>query len=218
MSDLKEFGGQVHPQGVKSRELWEKEDKRLDELGVTNYGRPVLPPYPSDLTFKNAFYLPSGRVFLLETGDGYPLECTEMRDVSVGGKQHQEVRTSLDPHIIWKHLVSYRDKWLLTVSTQKGCVHNCEFCSPEGTKVNTPNGPKNIESLETGDLVIGHDGNKPFVNKINETFNRNYEGELICIHLENGEVLKLTPNHEVFTNNGLKKASDLTEDDDLIDF
>jgi len=86
------------------------------------------------LKFKQAFYLPSGRVFLLETGDGYPIECTEMRDVSVGGKQHWEVRNTQDPHVIWNHLKSYKDKWLLTVSTQKGCAHRCQFCDVAGLK------------------------------------------------------------------------------------
>lgn len=80
------------------------------------------------LTFKNAYYLSSGRVFLYETESKYNIECTEMRDVAVDGKLHSEVRNSLDPHVIWKHLVPYEKKWLLTVSTQKGCVHNCKFC------------------------------------------------------------------------------------------
>jgi len=80
------------------------------------------------MKFINSFYLPSGRIFLLETNDGYPIECTEMRDVSVQGKQHCEVRNTQNPHIIWKHLKPYEEKWLLTVSTQKGCVHNCKFC------------------------------------------------------------------------------------------
>lgn len=80
------------------------------------------------LKFKNAFYLPSGRIFLLETEDGYPIECTEMRDVMVDSKQHNEVRTSTDPKVIWQHLRPYDEKWLLTVSTQKGCPHNCQFC------------------------------------------------------------------------------------------
>jgi 23S rRNA (adenine2503-C2)-methyltransferase len=80
------------------------------------------------LKFKDAFYLPSGRIFLLETKDGYPIECTEMRDVMVDSKQHNEVRTSIDPKVIWKHLRPYNEKWLLTVSTQKGCPHNCQMC------------------------------------------------------------------------------------------
>lgn len=80
------------------------------------------------LKFKDAFYLPSGRIFVLETNDGYPIECTEMRDVMVDSKQHNEVRNSIDPKVIWQHLRPYDEKWLLTVSTQKGCPHNCQFC------------------------------------------------------------------------------------------
>ena len=45
------------------------------------------------LRFKQVFYLPSGRVFLLETKDKYLIECTEMRDVSVNGKKMYYVTT-----------------------------------------------------------------------------------------------------------------------------
>lgn len=80
------------------------------------------------MKIENVLYLPSGRIFLCRTDDNYLIECTEMRDVSVGSKKDMEVRTSSDPHVIWKHLVPYKNKWLLTVSTQKGCTHNCQFC------------------------------------------------------------------------------------------
>ena len=86
------------------------------------------------MLYKESFYLPSGRIFMLETEDGYPVECTEMRDVSVGGKEHEEVRNSTDPHVIWNHLKPYEDKWLLTVSTQKGCSFNCLFCDVANLK------------------------------------------------------------------------------------
>ncbi len=85
-------------------------------------GRPYI------MQYKNTFYLPSGRIFLLETNDKYLIECTEMRDVSIQGKKHHEVRSTLDPRVIWKHLKPYEEKWLLTVSTQKGCPHLCKFC------------------------------------------------------------------------------------------
>lgn len=74
------------------------------------------------------FYLPSGRVILSKVKGDYPIESTEMRDISVDGKQHSDVRESLDPRVVWKHSIDVQDKWLLTVSTQKGCVHNCKFC------------------------------------------------------------------------------------------
>ena len=38
------------------------------------------------------------------------------------------------------------------------------------------------------------------------------------VKLESGNVLKLTPDHEVFTKNGIKKASELIENDELVDF
>jgi len=80
------------------------------------------------MKIKNVLYLPSGRIFIQETIDNYTIESTEMKDVAVDGKLHIEVRETQDPKKIWKHLVPYMDKWLLTVSTQKGCMHNCKFC------------------------------------------------------------------------------------------
>jgi 23S rRNA (adenine2503-C2)-methyltransferase len=75
-----------------------------------------------------SFYLPSGRVIVSKTHDGHLIESTEMRDVSVEGKENEEVRTTLDPHVIWKHLKPVDQKWLLTVSTQVGCTYRCNFC------------------------------------------------------------------------------------------
>ncbi len=80
------------------------------------------------MKIENVLYLPSGRIFLQRTDDGYLIESTEMRDVAIDGKLHKEVREATDPRVIWKHLVPYEKKWLLTVSTQKGCTFNCSFC------------------------------------------------------------------------------------------
>ena len=80
------------------------------------------------MKLEKIFNLPSGRIFIIKTDDGYLIEATEMQDVATDGKLHQEVRESSDPKVIWKHLVPREKKWLLTVSTQKGCVHNCKFC------------------------------------------------------------------------------------------
>jgi adenine C2-methylase RlmN of 23S rRNA A2503 and tRNA A37 len=75
------------------------------------------------MEIKDVLYLPSGRIFIQKTDDGYVIESTEMRDVSVDGKLHIKVRETQNPQEIWKHIVPYKDKWLLTVSTQKGCTH-----------------------------------------------------------------------------------------------
>jgi 23S rRNA (adenine2503-C2)-methyltransferase len=116
------------------------------------------------MKFKNSFYLSSGRIFLLETDDGYPIECTEMRDVSVQGKQHYEVRNTQDPHIIWRHLKPYQEKWLLTVSTQKGCVHNCKFCDVADLKFN--GNLTREEILEQVDFVLK---STPYVKQSSKT-------------------------------------------------
>jgi hypothetical protein len=88
--------------------------------------------------------LPSGRIFLIRADDGYLIEATEMQDVTTEGKNHAEVRTTNDPHVIWRHLVPHRDKWLLTVSTQRGCTHNCQFCDA-GVSMDS-NQPANVRT------------------------------------------------------------------------
>jgi adenine C2-methylase RlmN of 23S rRNA A2503 and tRNA A37 len=80
------------------------------------------------MKIEKVLYLNSGRIFLIRLNDGYLIECTEMQDVLLSGKNNIEVRESVDPHIIWKHLSPHNDKWLLTVSTQRGCIYNCKFC------------------------------------------------------------------------------------------
>jgi len=114
------------------------------------------------MKIKNVCYLPSGRVFLVEV-DGFLIECTEMRDVAVDGKMHAEVRQSQDPHVIWKHLVPYEKKWLLTVSTQFGCVHDCLFCDVAQLPFKGNLSQKQIE--EQVELLIL---NTPYVNQCNK--------------------------------------------------
>ena len=91
----------------------------------------------------------------------------------------------------------------MEIADGDSCPISCQFCSPEGTQINTPFGKVNIEKLQTGDLVIGFDVEKESVTiqEIEEIYSRDYSGELICLELDNGEVLKLTPEHEVFTKN-----------------
>jgi len=86
-----------------------------------------------------------------------------MRDVSVGGKEHFEVRNSSDPHVIWKHLKDYREKWLLTVSTQKGCQYKCRFCD-----VSTLPFKGNLSAEEIQEQVAFLLKNTPYVNESNK--------------------------------------------------
>jgi len=98
----------------------------------------------------------------------------------------------------------------------------CSFCSPAGTKVNTPNGEVNIEDIKVGDVIWSAtqlSTTKPRMrhNTVEETYTREYNGELICIELENGKILKLTTEHPVIVKGGIEVlAKDLTVEHEII--
>lgn len=103
--------------------------------------------------------------------------------------------------------------------SQNGCHARCPFCSPAKTPVNTVFGEKDIEAVVVGDIVFGYNGYAVEEQKVVETYSRDYSGELICIELENGVVLRLTPEHEIFLKDGRTiQAQNLTESDEIIYF
>ena len=157
--------------------------------------------------------VPTGHIVVCETGSGGKIEFVSMGDYGKDVNLNTDGRVNNDTPMI-----PLTDKWVVTISTQKGCVCQCKFCSPAGTLVNTPDGEKPIESLKPKDFVIGFNKNIPQINQIDNVFSRHFTGNLICLELENGEVLKITPEHEVCTKTGYKKAKDLIESDELISF
>ena len=165
--------------------------------------------------------VPTGNILVVE-GELGPLEIVSLGDYG------KEVNLKADflglqrdlGEVKHTTLLPLTEKWVITISTQYGCSQNCKFCSPAGTKVNTPFGEQDIETLKPGNLVLGFNEQTQTirVNEIAEVFERNYSGELICIALENGKSIKLTVDHDVYTQNGLKKAAELTEKDEIISF
>lgn len=109
----------------------------------------------------------------------------------------------------------------IEISDGESCPMTCAFCSPAGTLVNTPLGKIAIENLVAKDLVIGFDtkSDSPKMQEIEEVYSRQYTGELVCIELDNGRVLKLTPEHEIFTKNrGWIMSKELSESDEIVEF
>jgi hypothetical protein len=109
----------------------------------------------------------------------------------------------------------------IEISDGESCPMTCAFCSPAGTLVNTPLGKIAIENLVAKDLVIGFDtkSDSPKMQEIEEVYSRQYTGELICIELDNGRILKLTPEHEIFTKNrGWIMSKELSETDEIVEF
>ena len=54
-------------------------------------------------------------------------------------------------------------------------------------------------------------------NKLSEIYKREYSGELICIELDNGNIIKCTPNHKIYTTNrGYIEAKNISENDNIL--
>ena len=85
-------------------------------------------------------------------------------------------------------------------------------CFKNGTKILTPNGWANIETIKKGHLVISGGGVKQNILGVHiNTFN----GELRQINIKK-ETVSATKNHGFLTFNGWKAAEDLTVNDILI--
>lgn len=78
-------------------------------------------------------------------------------------------------------------------------------CFPNGTKVLTPNGWKNIESLRVNDSIIGGSSN---VCNIDTVHTNAFNGELVNITIKNNSVSS-TKNHSILTIDGWKKAENI---------
>jgi ribonucleoside-diphosphate reductase alpha chain len=102
---------------------------------------------------------------------------------------------------------------------KKILIESTNPCLTGDTLVLTENGLKRIDEITLEDKIFTYnikDGtievdDLSFVGKTREN------ADIIEIELEDGEVLRLTPDHKVFTDNrGYVKASDLNEDDILL--
>lgn len=113
---------------------------------------------------------------------------------------------------------NFATRTVLCISTQSGCPCGCMFCLPPGEKILTVNGEKNIDDIQIGEYVVSYDceNNKRQIDEVINTIENDYDGELVEIELDNGQILKLTPNHEVLTKDGWKNAENISENDEIV--
>lgn len=85
------------------------------------------------------------------------------------------------------------------------------YCLVPETKIlcHTPKGVfyKQIKDVQLGDYVHTHKGN---LKKVTKLYERPVDEDLVVLHLENGEIIKVTANHSIYTTNDWTKARDLT--------
>ncbi len=99
------------------------------------------------------------------------------------------------------------------------CPFNCIYCFPSGTPILMADGTeKVIERVKEGDRVMSFNEQKGEVEPatVTQKMKRPYRGELICIETENGNILRMTPEHPVYTQRGWTEAKELTERDEVL--
>lgn len=86
-------------------------------------------------------------------------------------------------------------------------------CLPEGTAIDTPDGPRAIESLRAGDLVIGYEGDPVKVQQIHGYLEDDENTEFYAVEFSTGTTVKLCHMHRIA---GIR-AKDLSPGDALPD-
>jgi intein/homing endonuclease len=101
------------------------------------------------------------------------------------------------------------------------CDMGCSYCFLPDSVVLTPNGNIRIDEINIGDSVYSRnlDNLENEIKVVCNLFTREINEEIVIIELENGEFIKCTDNHEIFTENrGWIKAMDLSVIDILCNF
>jgi len=94
-------------------------------------------------------------------------------------------------------------KWLMLLAKPDGMpfvVGDDDQCLAAGTQVTMGDGAKRpIESIVPGDSVLSNYGSGDLrPARVTECFARQRQGQLVCVHLRSGAVVKSTPEHVHF--------------------
>jgi len=99
------------------------------------------------------------------------------------------------------------------------CAYGCAFCLVPGTQISTPSGVIPIEQITVGDEVLAYNES---VDKIEPamvaaTYERDYDGDLYEIEMDNGVKVCITPEHEIFVKGkGWIQARECEENDEIL--
>jgi len=98
------------------------------------------------------------------------------------------------------------------------CPYNCLYCFPSGTPILMVDGTeKVIERIQMGDRVMSFNEVTKDIEPaiVTQPMKREYKGRLICIEVGDGKILKMTPEHPVYTQRGWVEAQKLSETDEV---
>lgn len=70
-------------------------------------------------------------------------------------------------------------------------------CLPEGTRIDTVHGPMQIETLKSGDTVIGFGGKPVHINQIHQYRENPASSRYLTIHFDTGASVSASPRHRI---------------------
>lgn len=70
-------------------------------------------------------------------------------------------------------------------------------CLPEGTRIDTPDGPIPVEQLKAGDMVTGFDGSPVRIEQVHQYAEDPATSRHLTIHFANGAVVSTSPRHRI---------------------
>ncbi len=90
----------------------------------------------------------------------------------------------------------------ITISSSRGCVYGCVFCLDGDTLVVTSDSSnKKLKDVQVGDKLIAFDKGQFVETVVREVFMRS-ANQILEITLEDGRIIKATPEHPFYINDG----------------
>lgn len=142
------------------------------------------------------FCFPEETLIVVSSTDMRSLEGRVWGDIKAMFIKAHELHPWLAGHVLdSKHAIctdDLDDESVIARDMRKGIL-----CFPAGSEVDTPTGPKLIESIRAGDEVLNAFG----IGIVKESFSR-IAPTLVRITLSDGRQIDCTPEHPVFTQRG----------------
>lgn len=191
--------------------LWPKEshtrwtDLILKEI-LQNMVTPIMGPGSSWKThtvskyaLTDYFCFPDNTGIVISSTDIKGLERRVWGDIKSLHRQALDVRDYLPGTVVdYLHLISTDE---IEIDGSRD-IRNGIICFVDGTMVDTPTGPKPIESLVEGDEVFNAIG----IGKVKQAFHHTAKS-LVRVTLSDGRSFDCTPEHPFFTPRGWINAS-----------
>lgn len=70
-------------------------------------------------------------------------------------------------------------------------------CLPEGTRIDTIQGPVRIETLKSGDIIVGFDGKPVRINQIHQYRENPASSRYLTVHFGNGDTISISLRHRI---------------------